>query len=567
MAAIVNYRDLLLEATDPRILPVTLPPNVTVPVDSVDGLGDLATQDTVDVSNFASSIAPIGIVGTLPSLTGYTGPKVVLQVSDGKLYRISGSSWTAVVNTADLVGTITSTQMGPASVTTPALSANVVTAYNMAANAVVAGTIAANAVTFGTVAAGAISASQVVAGSLTADRLDTRNLTVKDASGNIIFGAGTKLATANISGLGALATLSTVNLASQVTGHLASSSVSGLGALALLNTVNLSSQTTGALNGQTQVTNLGTLAFANAIAANQIGAGTLAAGVVYAGVVNASQVTAGTLNGVTLNVGTGHTPSSKALEITTAGVMYVDNIFGGVITGDNTNVTGPAVSGYSASSDAEGVHGTGSLSGGASHGVRGLNTATGAAGLIGGANGYDFYADGAGTNYGPFTGSHDALVQIDATPVAGDIVVDVSCVTRNGWSSTIFEVAQSSTANQQGVIGVLAGVIGPLSQHAPAAFIVSHGEDGPVMNDDYEQCKDKYTLVSVNAVGEGQMNVCGEGGDIAAGELIVASSTPGKGMKQADDIVRSYTVARAREAVIFASASEIRTIACIYHCG
>lgn len=51
------------------------------------------------------------------------------------------------------------------------------------------------------------------------------------------------------------------------------------------------------------------------------------------------------------------------------------------------------------------------------------------------------------------------------------------------------------------------------------------------------------------------------------GDLIVTSSIPGKGMKQADDIVRSYTVAKPREDVTFASPSDIKMIACIYLCG
>jgi hypothetical protein len=71
----------------------------------------------------------------------------------------------------------------------------------------------------------------------------------------------------------------------------------------------------------------------------------------------------------------------------------------------------------------------------------------------------------------------------------------------------------------------------------------------------------------VNAIGEGQINVCGENGNIAVGDLIVTSNTPGKGMKQADDLIRSYTVAKAREAATFASPSEVKMIACIYVSG
>lgn len=583
MATVVNYCDILLEATDPRLLPVSLPPNVTVPVDNVDGLGDLATQDSVDVSDFAQGIEPVGIVATLPSLAGYTGPKVVFQTSDGKLYRINGSAWVAVVNTGDLVGAITSTQIGTGAVTTPALAANSVTAGAMAANSVVAGTIAANAVTFGTVAAGAISASQVVAGSLTADRLDTRNLTVKDAYGNVIFGAGTKLDTTNITGLGALATQSSVsssqvsglgslatqsivNLATQVTGQLASGSVSGLGALALLNTVNLSSQVTGALNGQTQVTNLGTLAYASSLAANQIGAGTLAAGVIYSGTINASQVNAGTLNGVLLTVGTGHSSSGRALEINSAGTIQADNMLVGIANFTNQNYTANTPVSTTSYGDVTALTATARLSTYNCHAFRGQNIAVNASGLVGTASGYAFYAEAG--NHGPFTGSHDALFPSGVEMTPGDIVIDVRCLGRGGLSNTIFEVATSTTPAQKAAVGVIEAVRGPLSEYQPAALIDHAGDDGVnVMSAAYEAIKDAYSVLTMNALGEGQMNVCGEGGDIGAGDLIVTSSMPGKGMRQSDDVVRGYTVARAREAVSFSGAAEVRQIACVYLCG
>jgi hypothetical protein len=70
----------------------------------------------------------------------------------------------------------------------------------------------------------------------------------------------------------------------------------------------------------------------------------------------------------------------------------------------------------------------------------------------------------------------------------------------------------------------------------------------------------------MNSVGEGQINVCGENGDIEPGDLIVTSSVAGKGMKQTDDILRSYTVAKAREQATF-TGNEIKQIACIYLCG
>jgi hypothetical protein len=87
------------------------------------------------------------------------------------------------------------------------------------------------------------------------------------------------------------------------------------------------------------------------------------------------------------------------------------------------------------------------------------------------------------------------------------------------------------------------------------------------IDSDHNSIVANKTIVTINSIGEGQVNVCGENGNIEIGDLIVSSSTAGKGMKQDDDIVRSCTVGKAREAVTFASASTVKQIACIYMCG
>jgi hypothetical protein len=192
-------------------------------------------------------------------------------------------------------------------------------------------------------------------------------------------------------------------------------------------------------------------------------------------------------------------------------------------------------------------------------------------GLVGAANGYDFYADGSGTNYGPFTGTHDSLVPIGATFTVGDIVVDQQIIERNGVSSTIALVANNTTANESGVIGVVCAEPSALSEQHPSAFIesIEQSESGTVttMKPSYYTACETYNFMPINAVGEGQINVCGMGGDINTGDLISASSITGKGMKQSDDLVHQYTVAKARESVTFASPTEVKTIACIYLCG
>ena len=50
--------------------------------------------------------------------------------------------------------------------------------------------------------------------------------------------------------------------------------------------------------------------------------------------------------------------------------------------------------------------------------------------------------------------------------------------------------------------------------------------------------------VIVNSVGEGGIWVSNANGNFQNGDLICCSKVPGYGMKQADDIIRSYTVAK-----------------------
>ncbi len=233
MAAIENDRDIILQATSPRVIPVL------IPIDRVEGLpgrlddidSDISTLGT-EVNSLMGNTQDLSIRVSSLTVDNSTNTTLTVVRKNG----ISGTvSWTVFAGVATLSGTGDSR----------------------------------------TIAGNSISGSSV---------------TVKAA-------IGSKEVFATINKVGALASQNTVNLSSQVTGQLSSGNVTGLGALALLNTVNLSTQTTGALNGQTQVTNLGTLAYANAIAANQIGAGTLAAGVIYSGTINADKINGGSFSG------------------------------------------------------------------------------------------------------------------------------------------------------------------------------------------------------------------------------------------------------------------------------
>jgi hypothetical protein len=198
-------------------------------------------------------------------------------------------------------------------------------------------------------------------------------------------------------------------------------------------------------------------------------------------------------------------------------------------------------------------------------------------GIAATAGGDAFYAE-VGT-YGPFTGSHDGLLLKTAQVAAGDILVNNQLIAKKDVSNTLFSVVVSSQANAQ-ACGIYAYTETLNPQEPPAALIdslsvnVTTDENGResvenvlVANPQTEALAQDYYLVSMNALGDGQVNVCGENGDIQPGDLIVTSSMPGKGMKQADDLIRSYTVAKAQEAATFASPTEVKMIACIYLCG
>jgi hypothetical protein len=173
-------------------------------------------------------------------------------------------------------------------------------------------------------------------------------------------------------------------------------------------------------------------------------------------------------------------------------------------------------------------------------------------------SGYAFYTDQdayiGGTTY-PFTAGHRGVITKGYSLEQGDIVCDAEKIHSFGISGNLFRVAKSITQNQSAI-----GVFNMSREYDDEQF-------ADIDETAYTALKASDDLVSFNAVGEGSINVCGENGDIAVGDLIVTSNTAGKGMKQDDDIVRSYTVAKAREAVTFASADEVHQIACIYLCG
>ena len=132
-------------------------------VDNAVTTAKLAAQ-AVTADKFYGNLEPVEIVTVLPNPVGYTGPAIVLF--NGKIYRYSGGAWVANVDTSDLTGVITETQIDNDSISTPKLKANAVTATNIAAGAILTDKLDAGAVT-----AAKLAAYSVVAGKLAANAI------------------------------------------------------------------------------------------------------------------------------------------------------------------------------------------------------------------------------------------------------------------------------------------------------------------------------------------------------------------------------------------------------------
>ena len=72
-------------------------------------------EGALGYANFSNSLRPVEVVSALPTTGNFVG-RVVLLISDGKIYRYASTGWTAEVPTTDLTGTITNTQIANGSI-------------------------------------------------------------------------------------------------------------------------------------------------------------------------------------------------------------------------------------------------------------------------------------------------------------------------------------------------------------------------------------------------------------------------------------------------------------------
>jgi hypothetical protein len=195
----------------------------------VTGVAAADIDGTLASNNFAQDLRPVEIVSALPSADNFQG-RVVVLTSDNKLYRYTGTAWTAAVNTTDLSGSITSAQiasvaaasvtgtltnaqiadlatakltgtisetqitdgaistakLAAGSVSTAKLTADAVTADKISANAITSAKIEAGAITTAKIAAGAIDAGKIAADAVTADKIAANAVTAESIAADSI---------------------------------------------------------------------------------------------------------------------------------------------------------------------------------------------------------------------------------------------------------------------------------------------------------------------------------------------------------------------------------------------
>ena len=471
---------------------------------------------SVTIAKFASGIRPIEIVDTLPTTNNVVG-RLVYLTTDGKVYRYTGTGFTASIPAVDITGTIGATQIADDAITTPKIAAGAITAGEIAANTITGDKISSNTITSGLIQAGAVGASQIAAGAITTDKIYAGAVVADKIATNAID--ATKIVAGAISSDKLAAN-------SIIAGKIASGAVS---------TANLA---------------------AGCVTANQIAAGAITASKLS---VDALDGKSGAFTGSRAYASSGYWTITAANSTTGSGN-------GGIhAMGSGYGVVGNATTGW-------GVLGYG----GGDGGVRGYSTATGVG--VNGESSNGFGVQGSTSRsdsqwglytpdktysaggYSPFTGSH-IVYSKDKTLKQGMVVSsnDAWCI---NIDQTLIHI-EKAKLKAKNVVGVVSYVKNTLMDNI---------ENNPMIKEEHKPYIDYmknngFFEVEINSLGEGGILVSNVNGNIDNGDYLVADGN-GYAMKQDDDILHNYTVAKALESVDWSKeTSTTKMISCTYHCG
>lgn len=298
----------------------------------------------VDVAKFAAGVRPVEIVATLPSVGNIEGRTVYLTTDD-KLYRWTGSAWTAAVPAADVTGTLADSQIAALAaskvtgqlsdaqlaaiaaakitgqltdaqlaaiastkitgqltnaqiadlaaakltgqITTTQITDNAVTTAKVNAAAITTAKIAANAVTADELAADAVTAAKISAGAVTTAKLAAGAVTANEIAANAITAAKISAGAIETAKIATGAITADTIASNAVTAAKITAGAVEAGKIA-----------TGAVDALTIAAGAVTTAklAANAVTANEIAANAITSGKIAANAVTAGKVAAAAIS-------------------------------------------------------------------------------------------------------------------------------------------------------------------------------------------------------------------------------------------------------------------------------
>ena len=137
---------------------------------------------------------------------------------------------------------------------------------------------------------------------------------------------------------------------------------------------------------------------------------------------------------------------------------------------------------------------------------------------------------------------------------------------------------------QAGLLDRTASFIAPLKFPGAHWFVISNAEEAESTREHrlgtlttFFKIPPNNNRLVINSIGEGAVMVSNINGNLENGDYITTSAIEGLGMKQDDDLLHNYTVAKITQDCDFSSDTtdvihdgqtyKMKLVGCTYHCG
>lgn len=173
----------------------------------------------------------------------------------------------------------------------------------------------------------------------------------------------------------------------------------------------------------------------------------------------------------------------------------------------------------------------------------------------------------AASSFSSFTGTHKILLEDENTIVKpGSIIISSGKVIKRDMLETVVTVNTTDVPKHKAVYGIYSHFEENMANNGEQEKIID--SNGKIIDNPAYQVKKVKNHYSAS-LGEGCILVTNVNGNIENGDYITTSNISGYGMKQDDDILHNYTVAKCTEDVTWSDTDGVQyqLIGCTYHCG